>query len=239
MPIAWIVRILFVVVWAAMLAYLLRAGIPRGQTKLYVGAPTVVLVFAWAASEAYFDRRRKGMLKSRLEFLGFSHRASANIHYEPEDSHRNLSLDLNMEADWQGVPIRVTEFSFQQGSGKSATTHRYLQVAAIADDVPDFRLAPAGFLSRRKASKVTSAHMQETSAAPLFARRWKLTGPFLDEASEHFPEPLMRWLLEAPRYESWRCEGGELSCSWKRNCTPDQAEQLLERLASFLRLYRQ
>lgn len=234
MPITWVVRISLLVAWAASLAFLLRSGIPRGQSKLYIGLPTGVLVLAWAASEAYFESRRKKQLRARFAFLGFVPREDADFHYEPEPGHRNLSVDFNLQADWRGVAIRATEFKYQQGSGKHTTTHRFLQVAADAGDTPAFALAPAKFFARQK-SRLT-AHEPELGS--LIARRWIFIGAEPDEVLDLFPEPLIRWLLEAPRYETWKCADGELSCTWSRGCTPDHAEQLLARLATFLQLLR-
>jgi len=229
MPIVWMVRFLLLAACAGILALAISNGIPKGQAKLYIGAPMIILTVVWAASESFFDRRRIASLRTRLEFLGFSPRTGESLHYEREDGHNNFAIDINMVADWQGVPIRITEFNFQQGTGKGATKHRYLQAAAAAPDIPDFRLAPTG---------VNVLPARDKSLESRFARRWNAVWPDAGQADERFPEPLLQWLIEAPRHETWRCANGELSCSWKRGCTPDQAEQLLTRLATFLRLYR-
>ncbi|MGH7245273.1 MAG: hypothetical protein ACREJD_17810 [Phycisphaerales bacterium] len=238
MPIVWIVRFLLVAACAGILAFVLSSGIPKGQAKLYIGAPVIILAFVWAASESFFDRRRISSLRTRLEFLGFLPRASESLHYEREEGHRDLSLEINLLADWQGVPIRITEFNFQQGSGKSTVKHRFLQAAAAVTDIPEFQLAPAGFLATQNLADVKVLPARDKSLESRFTRRWNVVWPHSDDAAEHFPEPLLQWLTDAPRYETWRCADGELSCTWKRGCTPDQAEQLLGRLATFLRLYR-
>jgi len=238
MPLAWIVRLFFLAALVAILGVLVSITIPKGQTKLYVGAPVFLLIVLWMGAEALLERRRISLLTARLGLLGFSPRESSDIHYEPTDRDRNLALAVNMRADWKGVPIRVTEFTFQQGSGKNTVKHRYSQAGADAPDIPPFQLKPAGFLVTQNFSDLKVLPASDDSPAARFSRRWHIVWPHADEAHERFPEPLVEWLMDAPRYESWTCANGELSCSWKRGCTPDQAEQLLGRLATFLRLYR-
>jgi len=239
MQITWFVRFFFLATLVGAVLFLGFNGIPKGQSKLYIHAFFLVFVFLWFGAEAWLNRRRISQLQSRLEFLGFVPRASSDIHYEPHERHRNFEFTINVQADWNGVPIRVSEFSFQQGSGKSKVTHRYIQVAAAAADVPDFQLQPAGFLATQNLSEIKILPASSKSLAAQFSRRWTIIWPHSDEAHEHFPEPLLEWLIDAPRYESWTCVKGDLSCSWKRGCTPDQVEQLLARLATFLRLYRE
>lgn len=238
MPLAWVVRLLFLAALVAILGVLLSITIPKGQTKLYVGAPVFILIVLWMGAEALLERRRVSLLKARLQFLGFSPRGSSDIHYEPTDRDRNLVLVVNMRADWNGIPIRFTDFSFQQGSGKSTVKHRFSQAAAIAPGIPDFRLKPAGFLASQNISDLQLLPASDKSPGARFARRWTIDHSHGDSPHDDFPEPLIEWLLDAPRHETWTCANGELSCSWKRRCSPDQAERLLARLATFLRLYR-
>jgi len=238
MPIVWIVRLFFIAALVGTLAFLFSMGFPKQQIKGYVGLSTAVIVFLWLGVEALFDRRRLSLLRSRLEFLGFSPRESEDIHYEPTPRDRNLALAVNARADWNGVPIRVTEFSFQQGTGKSTVKRRVTQAAMAAPDLPEFRLRPAGFRATGDLADLRILPSSDKSVEARFARRWLIICPEGGDAFAQFPEPLSEWLLDSPRHESWASADGELSCSWSRTCTPDQAEQLLARLATFLRLYR-
>lgn len=238
MPIVWIVRLFFSASLLGMLAFLLSIGLPKAQVKAYAALSTGVIVFLWIGVEALFDRRRLSSLRARLEFLGFTPRASDDIHYEATSGDRHLALAINVSADWGGVPLRLTEFSFQQGSGKGTVKHRVTQAGAAAPDLPEFRLKHAGLLATQGFAHSHVLPASDDSAAARFGRRWFIIYPENQEAVAQFPEPLIEWLLKAPRRESWTCARGELSCSWSRVCTPDQAEQLLARLATFLRLYR-
>lgn len=230
----WIVRCAILAIGFILIVVVVNMNLPKGQAKTYTILPAVGLFMVWYCAEWLFTKKRLKEVRARLGELGFEQSQHADLHYEPERKHRGFQVRYSMAADWRGLPVRVAEYEYTTGAGKSSQTHHFFEARVPLDrDWPAFRLEyRKGFLGRP---------VLQLFSAPKLAAEFGEFGKNAEVVADD-PELIARlmgpdlreWLAGRSSKETWCLKDGELSCTWKGACEVRDVESVLGRLAMFL-----
>ncbi|MEX2217478.1 MAG: hypothetical protein WD749_01855 [Phycisphaerales bacterium] len=231
-----VVKLAIAAAGVAGFVWMLTAGFPRGQAKLYTYGGIAAVVLAYMGADYLDQRDRRRRVAARLAALGFEEAPAPEgaVHYTPEKKHHSFGVVLYAEAQWRGRRSRVADFKYETGHGKANKTWRNFQAAIeCPPEWPEMELDPPVGLASRPISQLFGEKGARTGDEA-FDRRWRIRAADGEGALVLMTPALRAWLLESPRKERWCIRGGWLSCTWGRACDERSAERVLARVAMFL-----
>lgn len=169
----------------------------------------VAILSIWVIRRTLRRRRTEALANTAVE-MGFRFDGETRTPYLQTPlfgKGRSRKFENVMSGERAGLVVRLFDYSFTVGGGKSQQT--YMQtVANFSKDhvsLPYFELRPANILSRAwDAMAHKNIHFD---AEPEFARRYILQGALPDKVRELFTPSLVSFLDGLDVHEKWHIEG--------------------------------
>lgn len=191
------------------------------------------LVGIWKFRNALSRRRTKALANAAIE-MGFTFDGETRAPYLQTalfGKGYSRKFENIMTSDRAGLVVRLFDYSFVVGTGKSQQTYTQTVASFSKDHVslPYFELRPANMLGRAWDAMAHKNIHFETE--PEFARRYALQGTLPDKVRELFTPSLISLLDGLDAHEKWHIEGvGSTLVIYRadKKTAPEQMRTFLE-----------
>ena len=212
---------------------MLASRMPQTTSDWIIFGAIVAVVIFISALQALHHRRRRASLAAAARELGLQDvdvkSSDAGYIHHPVKGQRGHKLRLCAVGFVADRAARLSEFTFQTGSGKYTRTNYNLQLslecpeswpAIHLSDKPDFMNRPISQLFRSARPVTDDA---------VFEKRWQVRGAGATRAAATLTPELRALLLQGEKTEFWSIQDGWLTCTRRRACKPKDIRGLIDR----------
>ena len=216
----------------------LAARVPQTPTEWVIIGGSVVVALGFMIVRGLYHRRRRARLGAAAQEMGLAmvdvKSGDAGFVHEQAKGQSRPVLRLCCVGVVDGLAMRLAEFTFDTGSGKSRRTHYSLQLSVeCPGEWPALRVEERPGLLRRPISELVGRSKQAADDDP-FAARWTTTG----EPGSLLSEEAKAFIMGAAKGESWAVGQGWLTYTWRRAGKPEDLGALRARAQGLLDLLR-
>jgi hypothetical protein len=236
-----VLKLALIAAGVGLFIYVFSLNLSRGTTKLVLFGGLAVIAIGFVVVEQGVQKKRRAGVAAALEGRGFVLNSADGsppvaLHYRPEKDHSLFKPAYSALGLVGERPAHACEYELRIGRGKGAVYYHAFEAALDFPSALSLVLKPRLSAARRPISKMFAAPEPIFGSAEL-AKRWELECSDMDLGAALMSPGLAAWLAKAPVEErQWRVDGGWLSCTWTKQCQPEDLEPRFRRIEQFIEL---